>query len=278
MTTFWIGGRLVSANDAVVSVLDHGLTVGDGVFETLLVREGLPSALTRHLIRLRRSADGLGIGCPPEDVIHAAIDEVVAAAGTEAVRARLRVTVTSGPGPLGSERGHSAPTLVVTLTATDPWGPTTTIATVPWTRNEHSAVAGIKTTSYAENAVALAHAHSRGASEAVLANTRGQLCEGTGTNVFVVIDGEVHTPALASGCLAGITRELELEWGSAIAAHHESELPYDILQSADEIFVTSSTRDVHPVVRVDDRDLAVGPVSAALVDHFAMKLEQNHNP
>ena len=83
---------------------------------------------------------------------------------------------------------------------------------VPWVRNERSAVAGLKTTSYAENVVALAYAKERGAIEAVFANTRGELCEGTGSNVFVVRDGVVWTPPLDSGCLAGITRALAVEW------------------------------------------------------------------
>ena len=82
---------------------------------------------------------------------------------------------------------------------------------VPWPRNERSAVAGLKTTSYAENVVALAHATERGAGEAIFANLAGNLCEGTGSNVFVGVDGRLVTPPLSSGCLAGITRELVLE-------------------------------------------------------------------
>ena len=174
---------------------------------------------------------------------------------------RLRITYTGGVAPLGSDRGDAVPTLVVAMAAASPWPATTTIATVPWTRNEQSALAGVKSTSYAENVVALQRAHERGASEAVLANTRGELCEGTGTNVFVVIDGQVLTPPLSSGCLAGITRELVLEWFDAT----EQALPIDVLTTADEVFLTSSTRNVHPVVRADDRVWAeAGPVSREL--------------
>ena len=101
---------------------------------------------------------------------------------------------------------------------------------MPWTRNERSATAGLKTTSYAENVVALAHAKERGGIEAVFANTRGELCEGTGTNVFVVVDGELLTPPLESGCLAGITRELTLEWCRAEGlAVREQALPLSVL-------------------------------------------------
>jgi len=136
----------------------------------------------------------------------------------------------------------------------------------------------VKTTSYAENAVALAEAHRRGASEAIVANTRGELCEGTGSNVFVVIDGVVHTPSLDTGCLAGITRELVLEWGPAVAEHRESRLPFESLFTADEIFITSSTRDVHPVTRVDDREVAVGPVTELVAAEFARRMAEGIDP
>ncbi len=278
MTRYWVGDALVAAEHAVVSVLDHGLTVGDGVFETILVRAGVPFALTRHLARLRRSFTGLGIEGPAESVVREAVSAVVADAGAESAFARLRITVTSGTGPFGSERGEGAATLIVTLTGASPWPPSTVLATVPWVRNERSAVAGLKTTSYAENAVALAEAHRLGASEAVLADTQGRLCEGTGSNVFVVVDGVVLTPSLDTGCLAGITRDLVLEWGGEVAAVRESDHPYDVLRTADEVFITSSTRDVHPVTRVDHRELPVGPVTSRLVDLFRAKADSDVDP
>jgi branched-chain amino acid aminotransferase len=149
-----------------------------------------------------------------------------------------------------------------------PWPADTSVVTVLWTRNEHSAIAGVKSTSYAENVVALQRAHALGASEAIFANNAGLLCEGTGTNVFVVIDGRVMTPTLASGCLAGITRALVLEWFDA----DELDLPIDVLQSADEVFLTSSTREVHPVVRADRRVWeAAGEVSVELHRAFAAR-------
>ena len=117
---------------------------------------------------------------------------------------------------------------------------------------------GLKTTSYDENVIALAHAAERGATEAVFANTAGLLCEGTGSNVFYVLDGELVTPTLASGCLAGITRELVLEWYGGV----ERDEPVEVLNRADEIFLASTTRDVQPVHRCDDRRLeAPGPVT-----------------
>lgn len=266
------GGRLVAGDEARVSVLDHGFTVADGVFETLKVDAAQPFALTRHLIRLTASARALGLPDPDDDVIRAAVGAVVD--GSEGA-SRLRITYTGGVAPLGSDRGDAVPSLVVALAPATPWPGTTTVATVPWTRNEGSAVAGVKSTSYAENVVALQRAHAAGASEAVLANTRGELCEGTGTNVFVVIDGRVVTPPLSSGCLAGITRALVLEWFGG----QEESLPLSVLQEADEVFLTSSTRNVHPVVRADDRAWAeAGPVSRRLRHEFDMRAALDVDP
>jgi branched-chain amino acid aminotransferase len=123
--------------------------------------------------------------------------------------------------------------------------------------------------------VALQYAHDRGASEAVFANTRGELCEGTGTNVFVVAKDRVLTPPLASGCLAGITRELILDWCDV----EERVLPMEILETADEVFITSSTRNVHPVTRCDEREwVHGGEVSTALADTFAVQEKRGIDP
>ena len=278
MTRYWLDDALVDASDARVSVLDHGFTVGDGVFETILVRDGVPFALTRHLARLQRSMSGLGIAGPSTHRVRTAVEEVVAGSGVGTDFSRLRITVTSGAGPFGSDRGDAVPTLVVTLAEAAPWPATTSLATVPWTRNERSAIAGLKTTSYAENAIALAEAKRRGASEAVLADTQGRLSECTGSNVFVVVDGVVRTPSLDTGCLAGVTRELVLEWGRDVAELREEHLPYDVLATADEVFITSSTRDVHPVTRIDDRDLEAGPVTLALGAAFAQAARSEVDP
>jgi branched-chain amino acid aminotransferase len=275
----WIGeedvGSLVPRDEALVSVLDHGFTVGDGVFETMKVVDGRVFALSRHLRRLDRSASVLGLVTPSHEVIRDAIAEVLFAnpqllSGS----ARLRVTLTAGISPLGSDRGQASPTLVVAVMATKTWPDSTTVATVPWVRNERSAIAGAKTTSYAENVVALEYAHVRGASEAIFANTVGQLCEGTGSNIFVVVDGVALTPALGSGCLAGVTRELVLEWSDA----READLDLGVLQVADEIFLTSSTRDVHPVTRIDDRELTAGPVTAGIRESFRLKSSADLDP
>ncbi|MHC5906943.1 aminotransferase class IV [Streptomyces sp. S6] len=270
----WLDGGLKDIDDARVSVLDHGLTVGDGIFETLKTTDGHPFALTRHLDRLTRSARGLGLPDPDHDEIRAACAAVLAA--NPMPLGRLRITCTGGQGPLGSDRGAHGTTLVVALGETTRRPDTTAVVTVPWTRNERGALTGLKTTSYAENVVALARAHEQGATEALFANTVGALCEGTGSNVFVVLDGEIHTPPLASGCLAGITRELAAEWTGA----RETDLPLDVLNRADEIFLTSTLRDVQAVHRVDGRELGgvPGPVTAKAMRVFAERAGDDLDP
>ncbi|WP_240137297.1 aminotransferase class IV [Streptomyces sp. MUM 178J] len=270
----WVNGGLRDADDALVSVLDHGLTVGDGIFETVKAVRGRPFALTRHLDRLARSARGLGLPEPDADEVRSACAAVLEANPMEL--GRLRITYTGGTSPLGSDRGAAGPTLVVALGETPRRPDTTSVVTVPWTRNERGALAGLKTTSYAENVVALARALEQGASEALFANTVGRLCEGTGSNVFLVLDGELHTPPVASGCLAGITRALTVEWTGA----RETDLPFDALDRAEEVFLTSTLRDVQAVVGVDGRPLgkAPGPVTAKAMRIFEERAAADWDP
>ncbi|MEV6160847.1 aminodeoxychorismate lyase [Streptomyces sp. NPDC052052] len=270
----WVNGGLRDADDARVSVLDHGLTVGDGVFETVKAVGGSTFALTRHLDRLTRSARGLGLPDPDLDEVRRACAAVLDA--NPMALGRLRITYTGGLSPLGSDRGDAGPGLVVALGEARRRPDTTAVITVPWTRNERGALAGLKTTSYAENVVALARAHEHGASEALFANTVGQLCEGTGSNVFVVVDGRLYTPPVASGCLAGITRALAVEWTGA----EETDLPFDVLEQAEEIFLTSTLRDVQSVHRVDGRELSgePGPVTTKAMRIFDERAGNDLDP
>jgi branched-chain amino acid aminotransferase len=270
----WLDGALRDADTAHVSVFDHGLTVGDGVFETVKTVHGEPFALTRHVERLARSARGLGLPEPDADEVRRAC--LAVAEANPMPLGRLRVTYTGGHSPLGSDRGTQGPTLLVALGEATQRPDTTAVITVPWTRNERGALTGLKTTSYAENVVALARARQEAATEALFTNTAGRLCEGTGSNVFVVLDGELHTPPLSSGCLAGITRALVAEWTGA----RETDLPGDVLQQAEEVFLTSTLRDVQGVHRVDGRTLtgAPGPVTAKAMRIFAERSAADTDP
>ncbi|WP_436699916.1 aminotransferase class IV [Nocardioides sp. BYT-33-1] len=255
----WINGQVLSDPTApAVPVTDHGLTVGDAVFEAVKVVQGQPFALRRHLDRLARSARGLGLEGLDIEEVRRGVAAVLE--GEPLALGRLRITVTGGNAPLGSGRGEDPLTLIVVAAPMAPAPETTAVITVPWPRNERGPLAGLKTTSYAENVVALAAAREKGASEAVFGNLAGDLCEGTGTNVFYVVEGELRTPTLASGCLAGVTRALVLEWFGAT----EVDEPMEVAAGADEIFLVSTTRDVQGVHRWDDRDLpAPGPVTRA---------------
>jgi branched-chain amino acid aminotransferase len=258
----WLDGALVRASEAGVSPFDHGLLVGDGVFETLRVYGGVPFAWTRHYARLVRSAAGLGLTAPGSQELRAAVDEVLAANGLS--EGRVRLTVTGGPSPLGSERGDAPPTVIVVTAPAAPWPATVDVVVVPWSRNENGAVSGLKTTSYAENVRALAYARERGAGEAVFLNTRGELCEATGSNLFVIGDGVVRTPPADAGCLLGVTRALVLELcaENGIPAD-EAVLGSDALREAEEAFLTSSTREVQPIGRVDGRARPAAPGSTS---------------
>ncbi|MBV9413085.1 MAG: aminotransferase class IV family protein [Acidimicrobiia bacterium] len=260
----WVNGRLSTEGEAQVSPFDHALLTGDGVFETLKVEGGVPFAVRRHLERLTRSAAGLAIDPPSADQIRDALDQVVAA--NDLSEGVARITLTGGPAPLGSDRGSVGPTLIVACGPPRGWGAEAAVAVAPWPRNERSALAGLKTVSYAENVIALRWAKERGAEEAVFGNLAGQLCEGTGTNVFVAVAGRMLTPPLNSGCLAGVTRDLLLELGVA----EEADLPLSALAEADEAFLTSSTRDVHPISSVDGAPLPTvpGPLTNAAAEAF----------
>ena len=270
----WLNGRTLDDPDGpAIAVSDHGFTVGDGVFEAVKVVDGRPFALTRHLNRLATSAKGMGL--PAVDLSQVRRGVAAVLEDQPPPLGRIRITYTGGVAPLGSGRGDEPPTLVVVADAMHRHDPVTSVVTVPWPRNERGALAGLKTTSYAENVVALAYAAERGATEAVFGNLAGHLCEGTGSNVFYVVDGELRTPTLDSGCLAGISRALLLEWYGG----REVDEPLAVLHRASEIFLVSTTRDVQAVRRCDDRDLeAPGPFSREAAGVWARKEAEQPDP
>lgn len=274
----WVNGRLTGIDEPAITALDHGVTVGDGAFETAKVAAGQVFAATRHARRLDRTLAGLGL--PPADHDHIAEGvKAVLEAGPPIEFGRLRYSVTGGAGPLGSDRDDSPLTYIVTAGAQPRPPASASVAVVPWVRNERSAVAGLKTTSYAENVVALAYAKERGAIEAVFGNTRGELCECTGSNVFVVVDGVILTPPLDSGCLAGITREVTIEWCRENGMEvREETLPLEVLREADEVFITSSTKDILAIHAVDDRAVEPGPVTARAAEVFARLSAERVDP
>jgi branched-chain amino acid aminotransferase len=270
----WLNGRLYDdPYQATVAGTDHGLVVGDGVFETLKVTERGAFAVRRHLNRLNRSAAALGLPEPDHGQIREAIDAVLR--GRDFPRGKLRITYTGGRGPLGSEAAYGPPTVIIMLAPVGASPRLTSIVTAPWTRNEHGALAGVKSTSYAENVRGLGYATNHDASEAIFLNTAGHVCEGTGTNVFVVFGDTVITPPLSSGPLAGVTRELIMEW----CAVEQQDLTLDEAKRADEVFITSSMRDVQGVEHWDDQTFSPEHrVTRAVAATFAERSEVDFDP
>ncbi len=264
----WHNSRLMRVGAVALSPYDQGLTIGLGAFETLVAVGGRPFAFDRHWERLVHSCRALGLAVPDRAAVADGLGAVAAANGHE--NGRLRVTVTAGPGPLGSGREAGAhPTCLIVSGPRPVWPARARIITLPWPRNERSPLAGVKSTSYAENAMALAEARRRGADEAVFPNTAGHLCEGSGSNVFLGHAGTLITPPLSDGCLAGVTRALVIDLARDLAIQvREESIPIDTLPAAPEVFLTSTTRGIQPVAHVDDAPLraAPGPVTARLIE------------
>jgi branched-chain amino acid aminotransferase len=276
----WLDGQLVALDDARVSPLDHGLLVGDGVFETLRVYAGRPFAWRRHIARLQTSAAALGLSAPDDAALRAAADAVLEA--NDCPEARLRITVTSGAAPPGSSRrGSAGPTVFLVAFPLDVPGRAAAVVVVPWTRNENGALAGLKTISYAANARALTYAEERGAIEGIFANTRGNLCEATGSNVFCVVDGVVVTPPASAGCLLGVTRGLVLELCESLGIPSaEQDLSIENFRTVREAFLSSTTREVQAIATIDGSPVADAPgaVTAKLAHAFRDLVNNNLDP
>lgn len=258
MSWIWCNGEFHDGPLAV-SPADRGLTNGLGLFETLLAIDGKPVALDRHLARMRAGAARLGWHFDDEDLGHV-ISKLLGRKGLEEGRARVRIAMTAGAGDLRDLTRGSDALLWITAAASPPPLESVTLAISAFPRNERSPLAGLKCASYAENLIALDQARRAGADELLFFNTRGELCEAATANVFLVKDGEVMTPPLSSGCLPGTMRERVIEKGPVV----EAVLTDADVHAADEVFITSATRGVVPVAKIDERRLPPGPVAERL--------------
>jgi branched-chain amino acid aminotransferase len=274
-----MNGELIDESAAHISPFDHGLLTGDGVFETLISYGDQPFATTLHWARLRRSAAVFGLEVPSDEELTAACVAVTKANGISP--ARIRVTITGGRAPLGSEKGDSGQTLVIAAGELPGHGPEAEVVTVAYPRNERGATAGVKTISYGDNVIALAEAKAKGGTEAIFGNTKGELCEGTGSNIFIVRGGKLITPTLPSGCLAGCTRAIVLDIckREGIAASEE-DTPLAELENADEAFLTSTLREVQPIATVDGKRLGTvnGEITQRLAAAFRATAEVDNYP
>lgn len=267
----WINGNLLDATLARISPYDHGFLTGDGVFETLKVYQGRVFEYDRHYNRMLQAAKRFGLVVPPTETFKQAIAEVLEANGLEHADCRLRLTITAGDAPLGCEKEPlSRETIVVASGELPNHPPMAPVVTVPYPRNERAALVGIKTTSYGENVVALTYAKERGANDAIFANTKGNLCEGTGSNIFLVMEGQLITPPLSAGCLPGVTRAVVLELcEKAGISVKEIDVPIERLFTCDEAFLTSSLREIMPITKVNETPLPCpGPISSRVREMF----------
>jgi len=236
----WLNGNILPLSKANVSPLDPGLTLGHGLFETLLAPTGTsPFNFSAHFSRLSTSAHSWNITLPSENELLTATKALLEKEALEGERTRLRITATPE-------------SLSIIAFKIDPLPETLTPLKVqtfsPYRRNEHSPLLGQKSISYAENSAALKHAQAAGYDEALLLNTAGHLSEATAANLFIVKDGTLLTPSLDSGCLPGTSRSLVLEIAKELSITAlEQTLSSADYHNADEAFLTNAIKGIHPI-------------------------------
>jgi branched-chain amino acid aminotransferase len=280
----FLGGQVCHPEEAKISVFDRGFLYGDSVYETIGTAHGRLFAARDHLVRLERSAERIGLRCPPRSEIERAIAETVKAAGNP--ESRVRVMLTRGSGKLDLDPATSDDTQLIVIVS--PLGAPTSemyargvaVAVVTITRNSPRAIdPAVKSGNYLNNVLALGEARRRsGAYEAILCADDGCIAEGATSNIFAVRNGEIWTPPAAVGILDGITRakviDLSRQHGIPLV---ERRFSPDELRGADEAFITSATRAVLPVTTVDQKPVGAGvpgPVTRrlmALYDELARR-------
>ena len=268
---FNVNGRICRRDEAVIPVLDHGFLYGEGVYEVCRTYHRRLFLFDRHLRRLRASAGMLALPVPWSDrALTARVEETMAAAGaspgTAGPDAYVRVLLTRGVGDISYDPATCPePSLVVIVREHAPPAPAVyargvRVSVVSIIRNHPDAIDPlIKSNNLLNNALAMQEALRRGAFEAVMRNHLGELAECSQSNLFIVRDDTVLTPPLEAGLLAGITREFLFEIGSESGlTFSEAALRDEDLLKADEAFLTSTTREVVPIVAVDDHTIGSG--------------------
>jgi branched-chain amino acid aminotransferase len=275
-----VNGRITGDRDAVVSVFDHGFLYGEGIYETLRTYRGRPFLYERHMRRLRNSAGMIDLALPFSDAqLASQIRDTTAAADLDGSEAYIRVLVTRGVGDLTYDpKATPVPSVIIIVkTQADPtpedYERGVGVVIVDVIRNHPETVNPmIKSNNLLNSALAMQQAIRRGAFEGIMRNYQGDLSECTTANLFIVKDGIALTPPLASGLLPGITREFFFEIGKELGVEvREVVLRDDDLFSADEAFLTSTTREAVPIVTVDERAIGngrPGPITQALLARF----------
>jgi branched-chain amino acid aminotransferase len=266
----YVNGTIRPATEAVVPVYDHGFLYGEGVYETLRTYNRVPFLYDRHMARLRASSARIHLDVPFSDAELASwIDDTVEAAG-ELKEAYIRILFTRGVGELNYDpKSTPRPTTVIIVKPLDEpparvFEQGIAIHLVEILRNHpHSVNPLIKANNLLNNALAMQEAYRRGGEEGLMCNYRGELSECSQANFFMVRSGVVLTPTSEAGLLEGITRAFLFEVGKDIGidVQEATLFPRD-LESADEAFITSTTRELSPVTSIDNRPVGTGKVGA----------------
>ena len=281
----YVNGTIAPADKAVVPVYDHGFVYGEGVYETLRTYNRVPFLYDRHVRRLRQSAERILLDVPFDDAAMLTwIDETIAAAG-DLKEAYIRILHTRGVGDLSYDlRSTPKPTTVVIVKPFEAYPARVyqdgiRISLVEMLRNHPRSVNPIiKSNNLLNNALAMQTAYRNGAEEALMCNYRGELTECSQSNFFMVRGGTALTPPSQAGILEGVTRAFIFELGRelGIDVREETLTPKD-LDTADEMFITSTTRDLSPVVNVDGRGVGSGtpgPITKRLTDLYHRRAEE----
>ncbi len=274
----YLNGNLVERDKAVISVFDHGLLYGDGVFEGIRIYHGKVFEIDAHVNRLYDSAAAICLNIPiSRDQMKQDLNRTVQA--NKLTEGYIRLVVTRGVGTLGLDPDKcSTPQIIIiadtiALYPDEAYEHGLTIVTVPTIRNHPQATdPRIKSLNYLNNILAKIEGKIAGAPEALMLNHKGYVAECTGDNIFTVRDGEVFTPSIASGILKGITREvvIRLARQAGLAVHEVEMTRYDLFNAA-ECFLTGTAAEVIAVVRIDSRvvgDGTPGPVTRDLLARF----------
>jgi len=274
----FIDGKFFSERDAKVSVFDHGLLYGDGVFEGIRAYNGRVFKLQEHLERLYFSAKAILLEIPltPAEMLRA----IVETCRVNKVRdGYIRLVVTRGIGTLGlNPRSCKKASVIIIAGKIQLYPPEyyqrgLDLITVPTTRNLHNSVnPAIKSLNYLNNILAKIEANNAGVEEAVMLNAEGFVAECTGDNIFIIKHGALLTPPLSAGALYGITRQTVLELAEQAGAKvAEPNLTRYDLFCADECFITGSAAEIVPVVKIDGRVIGAGqpgPLTKKLVAEY----------
>jgi branched-chain amino acid aminotransferase len=283
-----IDGAIVALEDAKVSVFDRGFLYGDAVFEVLRTYRSVPFALDEHLRRLRRSAERVALALPvDEEVFRDEVERALTGGGNK--ESYVRIMVTRGSGPLSLDPDTARQPLRVLFV--EPVVPPSREAyargiaalTVRTRRAvDETPAVGAKVSNYLTSLLAVHEAKARGAQEALVVDALGNVVEGASSNVFIVKHGRVGTPPESAGILPGITRAHVLAAAVRMGIGVDDiELRPADLYSADEVFITSSIRELLPVVRVDDRTVGPGtpgPVGRRLHRSFRVAVGLGAEP